>query len=246
VVIVSRSESSVKYKENGFNLRDFGLDTAGIWDSYNQHELETRGAGFGNNGPTALFFDNKITSNEKSKFDGLNKIIQFGAGIGSFYKGSRANDGKEIISYDFSTVAMQAISSKAVIERKVNLNDIDSQNPSALAYHDKLQHDLAEPCALLIIRTAEYLDASALTLLIFSLIDLAKPGSMFYFEILATGEVDEPCRNELPNGYVPSFFAPRTDINFRHRAITHNEVADACSGQTSIERFIVEKLAPGV
>ncbi len=227
------------------------IDDGYIWASYNKSLL--LGMLFPDN--TQIFFD-KIEAHDKeteesnkkeiSFFKSFSQVVQFGISTGRYFtNNSLLAQERKIIGYDLSVSAISCIDKKGFEGRLINLDEIvtTGKHPQ-LAYYDKLKQDLSKPCALIMIRIAEYLNFDALVLLIFSCIDLAQPGSKFYFET-AQSSVEQLGRNNFMPGYFASFFAPRTDMNICLRVKTKDEPQDRCEGEhTDVERLIVEKLMP--
>jgi hypothetical protein len=208
---------------------------------YNQAKLEDPTL----HDQTTLFFK-AIQPNEKETFDSSTKtIIQFGISIGR-YVTPLCKPSRPVIGYDHSNLAISTIEQKGIIGREINLNEI--VNGGELSYYDLLAKDFSIPVDILVIRTLEALDPEAITLLMLAIIDLMKPSSKFYLEILSGKDVviaDKKTgitynRNIQP-GYAPSFFAPRTDIEFISHTISQNETPDQGSGETTVERFIAMK-----
>ncbi|MDF1683017.1 MAG: hypothetical protein P1U36_00005 [Legionellaceae bacterium] len=221
-------------KSSRDDLKDFNLNTTPIWNAYNQHNLP------GSVNPsldnTALFFD-QIPHAAREKFSSYETIVQLGIGLGRYYIDQNLTETKNIIGYDYSMIAANFIQKEGMRARLLDLNKI---NLDQLDYLPQLEEDLSEPCAVVIIRTLEYLDNSAITLLMFALMNKMKPGSAFYFETLHTGEV-EPERNDLPVHYIHSFFGARTDMATCYHDDTI-QPEDAYSGpEAQTERLVVYK-----
>lgn len=198
---------------------------------------------------TELFF-RAIPSEQKDEFDSSAEgVIQLGISTGNYLTQFCSLSTRRIIGYDYSQVAINHISEKGVTSRLVNLNETDINNDKRLGYHDLLEADLYVSRAVLIIRTLEYLNPEAVKLLIFSLLDFSKPGTKFYLEIFTANSKDaakqssmREFHHNLQPGYIPSFFAPRTDIKFLSHTVDKNEEKDKCSGDdTTVERVILEK-----
>jgi hypothetical protein len=212
------------------------FDAPRRWELYQQAKL--RGE-FGIADSTRNFFE-KIPADQARGYSEYKKVIQFGIGLGIFHR-TRPVDQK-VIGYEYSPTCIKHLSENNIIVRALDLNGHNKDN---LDYEAQLETDLreTEPCALLLIRTAEYLHPEALELLLFSMINLAKPGTKIYFETLKTAKEELPeTQNHLQYGYVPSFFAPRTDIAFLFHDKYVNPEEDRCSGDVTVERFIAQKL----
>lgn len=190
---------------------------------------------------TSKFFYS-IPADLKETFESSTKqIIQFGISTGDYLKELCKKTERSIIGYDISPVAIKHFARTKITGREVDLNETKVDDKSCLAYQDLLAEDLAVSTQILIIRTLEYLNPEAMKLFIFSLINLAKPGSQFYLEIFSGGGGDlidnagfTYCY-QPEAGYCASFFGPRTDIRFDyHKKLISKE------GEL-VERLIVSK-----
>lgn len=224
------------------DVRDDDLRTV-IWDPYNQKKIGgfTRVAN-----QTELFFK-AIPTEENNEFHAATTgVIQLGISTANYLTRYCSLSTRCIFGYDYSPVAIDHVSKKGVSGRLVNLNRINRNNDKQLDYHDVLKADLAASRAVLIIRTLEYLNPEAVKLLIFTLLDLSKPDTKFYLEIFTVNckdTVKESSMREfhhnLEPGYIPSFFAPRTDIKFLSHSVSNDEHSE---DDAIVERVILQKL----
>lgn len=217
-----------------------------MWETYNQKRL----LGSNITDQTKEFF-NAIASTKKDVFlSSTKRVVQFGVSTGDYLK-TLHSPSRSLIGYDYSKTAIKYINEAGIEGRLVDLNEIaESTTPKRLAYQPLLEKDLSISSELLIIRLVEYLNPEALKLFIFSILNLAKSDSKFYFEIFSTEQKDQIVpstnlvhRHNLKTGYIPSFFAPRVDMEFVSYKISHNEENDKCSGaDTTVERLILRKI----
>lgn len=171
------------------------------------------------------------------------RILQLGVSSGTFLSDSGLAKQRECIGYDHSRAGVAKASSSGITVKLIDLSDINESGN--LSYLDVLTADLATPADILAIRIFEYLEPQAVILLIFTLINNAKPGSIFYLETYSsiTSALPEAVCHQIESGYIASFFGPRTDIKFQHHTITP-EIVDTQSGHHEGEqdRLIVAKL----
>ena len=216
-----------------------------VWDGYNETKLEGINPFSGglHVDVTHNFFAAIPTSLRLGFHNSTLNIIQFGISTGQHLTAKFKNPEK-IIGYDYSPIAIAHIASKGIQSRLTDLNKINEANN--LAYQHSLEMDLSTAAEILIIRTLECLTPQAADLLIHALINLCKPDSRIYIETHQEHSKPvmtiEPGRN-IPTGYIPSFFAARTDFEFKLHKITHNERADRGEpGELStVERLVVRK-----
>jgi hypothetical protein len=181
--------------------------------------------------PQFLDHDKETETNIKSH--SYKNIIQLGISDAAYL--TKLNLSSIIIGYDFSTKAVEHNKKKGVLTRHVDLNSIEISN-NTLAYADLLQSDLDSSNVVLMVRILEYLEAEALQLLIFFLINYSKPGTSFFIEIFSKDDEENFIHNNLKVGYVASFFAPRTDMEFNY----HKKAFDT-RNQGNVESLIIQK-----
>ena len=114
------------------------------------------------------------------------------------------------MGYDYSLTSTKILTKKGIPHRHIDLDKLVDEN--TLAYQDELTHDLGETTNILAIRILEYIDPRAQLLLIWALIEKAKPGSV-YFIINMTH--DKALIGTVKPNYIPSFFGARTDMQFK-------------------------------
>ncbi len=225
-------------------IKAFGrLTRMQVWDKHNQERLESHSH---KKDQTKSFFDH-IPIQHQQKFNSSSKrVIQIGIGTGA-YIGNNCSS-KSVIGYDFSKTAIASIEEKGYIGRLLDLGELHPKNKRQLAYHDLLRKDLAVPAEIVMIRVLEYLNPEAVKLLILSMIDLAKPDSKFYFDIWnghkrnKTDLLGNLCYFPIEHGYIPSFFAARTDVEFLSYGLcdlANNENVE--QDEKCVERLIVRK-----
>lgn len=163
---------------------------------------------------THYFFDgyNSITRTQYLNNSGSNKkILQLGAADGRFLS-EYQNLGWEVLAYDFSKTAISELEKKGIEARDIDLNAIDNFL-GTLTYVSQLEKDISKPVNILLIRILQYLDLRALHLLMYTLIDKAAPGSVFYI----SGNIEKRSRASMSAGtpYCNKivFFAARTDMD---------------------------------
>jgi hypothetical protein len=219
-----------------------------VWESYNQSKLEGIDP-FTNqplNDQTHNFFA-VIPAPLRLRFHSSlneNKIIQFGISTGEYFVSTSMALSK-IIGYDYSPTAISHITRKGMQGRLTDLNKMDDESKK-LACQTLIETDLSGAAEILIIRTLECLTLQAADLLLDALINFTKPGTRLYIENWQ-GQNDptspiKTARN-IPTGYVPSFFAARTDFEFQYNKVTQDEKADtrAPDDHTTVERLVVRK-----
>jgi hypothetical protein len=190
----------------------------------------------------AQFLNNDNETETNIKSNSYKKIIQLGISNAYFMRKFFPNISPIIIGYDFSNIAVELNGSKGILTRNVDLNDIEISD-NTLGYADLLKSDLDSSNVVLMLRILEYLEAEALQLLIFFLINYSKSGTSFFIEIFSKDEEEKSqnlIHNNLKFGYVASFFAPRTDMEFNY----HKKIFDSCD-KGNIERLIINKTQPG-
>jgi hypothetical protein len=207
------------------------------WQSYNQTKVDGINSIARVPDQTTDFFAHISKKFKKELKASTNNIIQFGISLGRFFEKSKLLS-RNIIGYDYSPIAINHITSKKIQGRLVNLNEIDNQT-NELACHKLLTTDLATAAEILIIRTLECLTPEAVVLLIQTILDLAKVGSTIYIETWQ-GEKETITGRSIPERYIASFFAPRTDIDFKLWEFLLDDDPDA-KPMESINRLIVRK-----
>ena len=211
-----------------------------VWEEYARKQAEGKEPS-----QTRIFF-NAIPKPLKNRFSSsTQRILEIGMGNGDYIGKTIGSTGRECIGYDYAENAVSTAASNGIQARLINLKEINEKNQ--LAYLDTLKADLSVAADILVIRVLEYLGPEAVTLLIFALLDAAKPGSTLYFETYAVCDKKNSLPNficnEIENGYVASFFAPRTDIKFLHHTI-NDEGVNISSGEVegTNNRLVVTKL----
>lgn len=152
-----------------------------------------------------------------------------------------AGKNRECIGYDYSENAVSIAANNGVNARLIDLCSI---NNGQLAYQDMIELDLSVATNIIAIRVLEYLNPQAVILLIFSLMNAAKPGSTLYFEtcLINHSPLSKEVCHDIENNYVASFFAPRTDKQFRHHSINVESIDDLGGMEGTNNRLIVSKL----
>lgn len=139
-----------------------------------------------------------------------NKIVQLGASNGKFLADYK-KEGWNVLAYDFSQPALEYLSNNGINAKCVDLNDIDGSGK--LCYSSQLAADIHEPVNILMIRILQYLDVEAVNLLLFTLMQEAAPGSVFF---IAGNTRQSECMSTKVTSATPrykaTFFAPRTDM----------------------------------
>lgn len=213
------------------------------WNPYNEMKLK----GVNINDQTTEFFKAILPAQKEAFHTSSKRIIQFGISTGHYVK-ALCSPSRSVAGYDYSETAINHINDVGMTGRLVDLNQIHPDNNKRLAYQPLLETDLSVSVDILMVRILEYLNPETVMLLIFSLLDLARIDSTFYFEILSYKKESIHYSSRpihfyhLQSGYVASFFAPRTDIEFVSHRMGYNEKNDICSGEDSaVERLIVKK-----
>ncbi|MCZ6910912.1 MAG: hypothetical protein O7C56_08520, partial [Rickettsia endosymbiont of Ixodes persulcatus] len=195
-----------------------------------------------NNSQTELFFKAISNKHIKEFKSSTSQIIQFGISTGDVITRIAKEKHCKVIGYDYSPVALASLKEEKEVEtRLVNLNAIEKNK---LLYQEQLQIDFERISDVLFIRVLEYLNPEAAKLLIISTINLAKPGSRFYFE------VDSPPEDlitpagihvayALKPGTISSLFAKRSDVQVE---VLTNKRNDNDQGPNTIERLLIKKI----
>lgn len=172
-------------------------------------------------------------------------ILQFGISLGSYLINNKFSDKRPIIGYDNSPTAIEHLQKNSIDARAIDLNSLDQNNE--LAYKSVLKHDLSVSSQLLFIRVLEYLNPQAVKLLMFAILETAPKGTTVFVEIFSpdisifkSSSVD--FFTPIPSGYIPSFFAPRTDMDIVSWKNHHKDRDKDVYGLSSdTERFAVTK-----
>lgn len=218
-----------------------------IWESYNQSKLE----GINPfslqpfNDQTHNFFT-AIPAPLRRKFHSSlkkNKIIQFGISTGEYFV-STSKVLSNIIGYDYSPTAIAHITSKKMQGRLTDLNKMDDESKE-LDCQTLIETDLSGAAEILIIRTLECLTPQAADLLLHAIINFSKLGTRLYIENWqGPDDPTSPTKTarNIPRGYVPSFFAARTDFEFQLDTVTLDEKTDmrAPDDHSTVERLVVK------
>ena len=199
-----------------------------------------------NSSLTELFFKLIRPKLKLDYFSSTLPTVQFGSSAGAFFFKNNLNTTRKIIGYDFADRAALHLEEKGMQARCVDLN-VTTPDGKKLACHDQITQDLAGPCNIFLIRIADQLTPEARKLLIFTLIDNAKPGSVFYCETfsLYSKKFRKPdFIFDDTTGFLPSFFGARTDMQFQSIAqqdlITGLNPAYG-SDYMRVERTIIKK-----
>lgn len=226
------------------------------WESYAKLKIADPNV---SRNQTGLFFQSLPLPLNTLFRSSTRQIVHFGICTGDYHTDQQEQDemygvpyDKKIIGYDISESAISHITSKGMQGRVVDLNDADDEKK--VSYHGVLSKDLSIASDILIIRTLEYLNPKAVQLFLFSLLAFAAPGSRIFIEIYGS-DISNECfpNTNIPQdyfikpGFVSSFFAPRTDMQFLHRTIVENGINESSSRAryTVVERLIIEKQAIG-
>lgn len=211
-----------------------------IWDAYNS----VKGTSQGSINQTKQFF-NEIDLEQKETFlKSSNKVVQLGCSDGNYI--SLLPDSKKIVGYDYAKKSMIYLNKSNMQRRYIDLDETINEG-TELSYASELVQDLNVPTDILCIRVLEYLAPDSMSLLLFALINNAKPLSIFYIELSANKPkrdgYDELERlgihNSYKSGYVASFFAPRTDFQTLLREAHYKKEGPT---EAFVEKFIVQKI----
>ena len=162
------------------------------------------------------------------------QLLQLGAYRGDLLKKYKEK-GWQVMGYEFNDKACKFMVDKNIDCKNINLNAC-SENPTAkkhaLDYQAQLKSNLSQPTHIVAVRILAILKPEAFNLLMFSLIENTKPGSILILiesclsltkeqakEMLGMRELTNenmkkhPVTNHsLPENYIGSFYGPRTDI----------------------------------
>ncbi len=178
----------------------------------------------------AFKFDAYLNSDYKN-------MVQFGASTGDVL-GKYQDKGWNTIGYEVDDIGVSEMAKKGITTRKIDLNSIELKT-NKLSYEAQLETDLALPTHIILVRTLHYLQDSAIKLLIFKLIDEAKPGSVFFISgMVQLHNKKDDSNPMLLSNYIPSFFGPRSDMEFKHLSV--NESKQSCTRLEEV--MIVRKL----
>lgn len=144
------------------------------------------------------------------------RALQLGASTGDFLA-SFAAMGWNVKGYDYSSNSIQAMQSKQI---PCSLIDLNHFNPADLS------QDLQATTNIFAIRILEYLDNQARSELIFTLMNLAIPGSTFFFVHKTNGQ------HHLKHGYLATFFSARRDMTI----LLHDRTPKALNPDVMHER----------
>lgn len=149
-------------------------------------------------------FELKTHLNTSSK-----RMIQLGASTGKFLKEYQDAEWT-VVGYDYSASSIRQLKNNNI---PYEPDDLNARNKSGeLTYGAKLAEYVAKGATnILLIRILEYLEPSALTLLIYNLMDNAAPGSVFFIAGAINENPSKPMSPTTPN-YRASFFGARTDM----------------------------------
>lgn len=141
-----------------------------------------------------FFKDNfeNVTMREERFFNNKCKtMIQFGAGVAN-YLTIKSNENPDMIciAYESDALAVKQLeANKKLITRNINLNEcIVKDDELKLSYSEILSKDLEQQANIIAINIIMYLDGPAICLLLFKLINEAKPGTTIYFN---NGVIDQ-------------------------------------------------------
>lgn len=168
-------------------------------------------------------------------------IVQFGAANGKPID-SYQQQGWSVVAYDNSIESINILKNKNITARHINLNHTKNKE---LAYQNDLNIDLNSETNIFAIRILEYLKPEALILLIFNMINLAKPGSTYF--IMGHYKTSN-CHTAYVRNYFASFFAARTDMEILlHRDEKSHQFKNKANKPPIIENdeiLIIRKRAP--
>lgn len=89
-----------------------------------------------------------------------------------------------ITGYDYSTASCDYYADHASVKvKRINLDEVDN-NRHGLVYYNELEKDLQKPTNIIAINILPYLEIPSLCLLMSALIQLAKPGSVFFIKTI--------------------------------------------------------------
>ena len=209
-----------------------------IWDQYNQAKID----GENLTDQTEQFFAEISPANLKLFQESNNQVIHFGCGLGSYVS---TLPHRRTIGYEYSPSAIQYLQEHNSINTIRNV-DLDAITDGTLSYQSYITTDLNHPADILMVRLLEYLSDDALLLLLSALIQQAQPNTTFYIEVSKAIDTDDKLEQlgfirDLEKGYVASFFAPRTDMEFiSHTQVLRNETSS--NQLMSVERLLVAKI----
>lgn len=237
---LERKEKSIQLIRDaeGFTQED-RLKQEKVWNIYALSKLMGMAI---SDSQTELFFKAISDKHVKEFKSSTSQIIQFGISTGDVITRIAKEKHRKVIGYDYSQVALASLKEEKEVEtRLVNLNAVEKNE---LLYQEQLQIDFERISDVLFIRVLEYLNPEAAKLVIISTMNLAKPGSRFYFE------VDSPPRDKitpagitvvyaLKPGTISSIFAKRGDLQIEVLTDKKNEND---KGTNTIERLLIKKI----
>lgn len=191
------------------------------WDDYNadmargmnvQFKIDT---GAEKSTPVTSYTHHFLKGHQLEKFlnNDCNRILQFGASDGRYIAQQKEN-GWSVKAWEFSEEAIRLLRMKGISTEHKDLNELD-QSKSHLLYSKQLIEDVSQPVNIFLFRILQYLELPALNLLLFTLIDNAAPGSVFF--IAGNSDEYKAGSDEFTSRtrkYKACFFATRTDFEF--------------------------------
>ncbi len=154
------------------------------------------------------------------------RMLQLGASTGRFLSDFK-KEGWEVMGYDCSVIAAQALERKEITSRQYDLNQLDQSGK--LSYENDLVNDIAKPVNILLIRILQYLQCPVLNLLLITLIERAAPGSVFFIAgNVYDDEIQHSSKKITPMTpqYVASFFTkcPNVIVALNQRVYKNDEL----------------------
>lgn len=161
-------------------------------------------------------------------------VVQFGGGTCTLMQ---YYPRKKIFNYDYTQTASDIAVN--TFGDRVTVRPYDLNHPSI--YEAILTEDLTEPVDILLVDILQYLEPSALVMLMIMLLNHLKPGSSLFLKHSISNNSEEglaylePCES-INFNYPLSFFAPRVDIDIQSNIVvkTHDSAAQIMMlGKTS-------------
>lgn len=190
---------------------------APYWVQYNNNYL------FNPDATVAIYVNGKIQDSPSythyffKTFDlekYLNKdcqsILALGASTGKFIVDhKKQHKDWEIAAYEWTEFAVTDMKREGINAKKIDLNSINKIDKT-LNYLNELKIDLENPTNIFAFRILEYLDEPTAKLLVLTMLDLAKPGS-----VLMIGNITSPdgkTKFTTAPGHYASLFESRKDV----------------------------------
>lgn len=241
IYLNSKSNAFKTKKDDEGYTKEDRLKQEHIWNTY----ALSKALGSKLDNQTQLFFESLRKKYLDQFLNSTNQIIQFGICNGDYITPIAKQYNRNVIGYDYASIANTIATQKGAQMRPINLNNITADHE--LAYQAQLEHDFANISDVLLIRVLEYLNPEAVQLLMISMIKLAKPGSRFYIEILSPqADITDPSGQitisySLKPGTIRTFFQSKG--NFKITELDNSKNFND-KGSNTLERLLVEKINP--